>query len=86
LAAGKQMDRLGTCIDALRILARSNDADRAFLVERYIDAHLTTETVSAWHALERLCKAIHDEEGEGRGDEDWSPAKKYVRSVLHRIT
>ena len=45
------MDRLGTCIDALRILARSNDADRAVLVERYIDAYLATETVSAWHAL-----------------------------------
>jgi hypothetical protein len=42
------MDRLGTCIDALRVLARSNDPDRAVLVERYIDAYLTTETVSVW--------------------------------------
>ena len=74
------MDRLGTCIDASRILARSNDADRAVLVERYIDAYLTTETVSAWHALERLCKAIHDKEGEGRGDEAATPQRS-VRST-----
>jgi hypothetical protein len=52
------MERLGTCIDALRVLARSSDGDRAVLVERYIDAYLTTETVSVWHAVERLGKAI----------------------------
>ena len=80
------MDRLGTCMDALRVLAKSDDADRAVLVERYIDAYFTTETVSVWHALERLCKAIHDEEREGRGEENWSPAKEYVRSLLHRMT
>ena len=74
------------CIDALRILAKSNDADRAVLAERYIDAYLTTETVSVWHAVERLRKAIHDEEEEGRGDENWSLVKEYVRSVLHRMT
>jgi hypothetical protein len=33
-------ERLGTCIDALRVLARSSDGDRAVLVERYIDAGL----------------------------------------------
>jgi len=48
------MDRLGTFMDALCVLAKSDDADRAVLVERYIDAYLTTETVSVWHALERL--------------------------------
>ena len=83
---GKQMERLGTCIDALRVLARSSDADRAVLVERYIDAYLTTETVSVWHAVERLGKAIHDEHAKRREGEDWSLAKDYVRSVLHRMT
>ena len=29
------MDRLGMCMDELRILARSNDPDRAVLVEAY---------------------------------------------------
>jgi hypothetical protein len=40
------MDRLGTCIDALCVLAGSNAPDRAVLVEQHIDAYLTTETVS----------------------------------------
>jgi hypothetical protein len=75
-----------TCIDALRVLARSSDGDRAVLVERYIDAYLTTETVSVWHAVERLGKAIHDEHAKRRQGEDWSLAKDYVRSVLHRMT
>ena len=55
------MDRLGMCMDELRVLARSNDPDRAVLVEGHIDTFLTTETVSVWQALERLCKGIRDE-------------------------
>jgi hypothetical protein len=82
---GKQMDRLGTCINALRVLARSNDPDRAVLVERHIDAYLTTETVSVWQALERLCKGIRDEQAEGREGEDWSVAKRYIRSALQGL-
>ena len=77
MVRGEQMERLGTCIDALRVLARSSDADRAVLVERYIDAYLTTETVSVWHAVERLGKAIHDEHAKRREGEDWSLAKGY---------
>jgi hypothetical protein len=63
-----------------------NDPDRAVLVERYIDTYLTTETVSVGHAAERLGKAIHDEHAERREDERWSPAKDYVRLVLHGMT
>jgi hypothetical protein len=66
-----------------RVLARSNDPDRAVLVEAYIDTYLTTETVSVWQALERLCKGIRDEQAKGREGEDWSVAKGYIRSVLH---
>ena len=48
-----------TCMDALRALARSNDPDRAVLVEKYIDTYLTTETVSVWYALgHELIKGI----------------------------
>jgi hypothetical protein len=79
------MDRLGTCMDALRVLARSNDPDRAALVEGHIDAYLTTETVSVWQALERLCKGIRDEQAEGREGENWSIAKGYIRSVLYGL-
>jgi hypothetical protein len=80
------MDRLGTCIDALRVLARSNAPDRAVLVEGYIDAYLTTETVSVARGLERLRKANSDEEAERRDGEDWSIAKDYVRALLLRMS
>jgi hypothetical protein len=79
------MDRLGTCMDAFCVLARSNDPDRLVLVERHIDAYLTTETVSVWQALERLRKAIRDEQAEGREGESWSIAKGYIRSVHHGL-
>ena len=85
LAEGKQMERLGNCMDGLRVLARSNDRDRAVIVERHIDADLTTETVSVWQALERLSKGIRDEQAEGREGENWSIAKGYIRSVLHEL-
>ena len=72
-------------MDELRVLARSNDPDRAVLVEAYIDTYLTTETVSVWQALKRLCKGIRDEQAKGREGEDWSVAKGYIRSVLHGL-
>jgi hypothetical protein len=79
------MDQLGMCVDELRVLARSNDPDRAVLVEGHIDTYLTTETVSVWQALERLCKGIREEQAKGRKGENWSIAKKYIRSVLHGL-
>jgi hypothetical protein len=79
------MDRLGMCMDELRVLARSNDPDRAVSVEGHIDTYLTAETVSVWQALERLCKGIRDEQAKGREGEDWSVAKGYIRSVLHGL-
>jgi hypothetical protein len=80
------MDRLGTCRDALRILARTNDPSRAVLVEKYIDDYLKTETVSLSRSIERLRKAIRDEQAEWREGEDWSVAKDYVGTLLHRMT
>ena len=79
------MDRLGMCMDELRVLARSNDPDRAVSVEGHIDTYLTAETVSVWQALERLCKGSRDEQAKGREGEDWSVAKGYIRSVLHGL-
>ena len=79
------MDRLGMYMDELRVLARSNDPDRAVSVEGHIDTYLTAETVSVWQALERLCKGIRDEQAKGREGEDWSVAKGYIRSVLHGL-
>jgi hypothetical protein len=56
------------------------------LVEKYIDDYLRTDPFSLAHALERLRRAIHYEELEKRGGEDWSAAKNYVRLLLHRMT
>jgi hypothetical protein len=79
------MDHLRLCINALRVLAKSNDPNRVFLIERRIDEYLRTETFSLSRALERLRRAIHYEEVERREGEDWSIAKEYVRSLLHRM-
>ena len=54
------MDRLGMCMDELRVLARSNDPDRALLVEAYIDTYLTTETVSVWQATRSRSSRCRD--------------------------
>jgi hypothetical protein len=82
LAEGKQMDRLRTYIDALRVLARTNDPNRVVLIERNIDNYLDTESRRRERSLELLRVAINNEEAERREGEDWSMAKDYVRSLL----
>ena len=81
-----EMHRLGPCLTALRVLAKSKGPHRDILVEKYIDEYLRTDPFSLAHALERLCRAIHYEELERRECEDWSVAKNYVRLLLHRMT
>ena len=78
------MDRLATCMDALRVLAKSTDPGRAVLIEKYIDAYLTTETVSVWHALEELGKAIRDEHAQRREGASWSIANQAARRAWGR--
>ena len=79
------MDRLGMCMEELRVHVRSNDPDRAVLIEGHIDTYLTAETVSVWQALERLCKVSATSRLKGREGEDWSVAKGYIRSVPHGL-
>jgi hypothetical protein len=81
-----EMHRLGPCLTALRVLAKSTGPHRDVLIERHIDDYLKTDPFSLAHALERLRRAIHYEELERRGGEDWSVAKNYVRLLLHRMT
>ena len=78
------MYRLGPCLTALRVLAKSNNSSRYVLVERLIDEYLRTHPFSLAYALEQLRRAIHHEEVEGHG-EYWSIVNEYVRS-LHRMT
>jgi hypothetical protein len=68
-------------IEALRVLARTDEPNRAILIERNIEDYLKTSG-SERASLERLRDAIEREEAERRQDEDWSIAKDYVRSRL----
>jgi hypothetical protein len=77
--------RLRTYVDALRLLARSNDLNQVILVERSIDEYLQTNADQLTHALERLRNAIHEEDRANRSGEDWSIARDYVRRLLHRM-
>jgi hypothetical protein len=74
-----------TYMDALRNLARTDVPNRAELIERNVDRYLKDEIGGRRRALERLRQAIHNEETERRGGEDWSVAKNYVRSLHNRV-
>jgi hypothetical protein len=80
------MRRLGPCLTALRVLARSKGPYRDLLIERHIDQYLKNDPVSLAHWLERLRVAIHNEEAKRREWEDWGVARECVRSLLHRMT
>jgi hypothetical protein len=80
-----EMHRLGLCLTALRILAKSRGPHRSVLIESPIDEYLRSDPFSLAHALERLRRAIHNEEAQRREGEDWSSAREYVRTLLHRI-
>ena len=75
--------RLSTYIDALCNLARSHVPDRVKVIEKNVDLYLAGERARD-RALEGLRSAIHNEESERREGEDWSIAKRYVRSLLQR--
>jgi len=75
-------DLLRLHIEALRVLARTNQPNRVHLIERNIEDYVKAEPGSERSSLERLRDAIVREEAEKRQGEDWSIAKDYVRSRL----
>jgi hypothetical protein len=79
------MDRLRRFVEALRVMARANDPNRAVLIENAINEYLKGELGTVGLSLERLCDAIDREEAENRRSEDWSIAKDYVRSRLQKL-
>ena len=81
-----EVHRLGPCLTALHILAKSTGPHRHILVEKHIDEYLRNDPFSLAHALERLRRAIYYEAAQRRKGEDWSVARKYVRSLLRRMT
>ena len=74
-------DALRLRIQALRVLAQTNQPNRVVLIERNIEDYLKTAGDEK-PSLERLRDAIEREEAERRQGEDWSIAKDYVRSRL----
>jgi hypothetical protein len=79
------MDRLQSCIEALRVLAQSNDPNRVVLIERNIDEYLKTANDTMKHSLLRLRNAINFQKGAKRHGENWSIARDYVRVLLQRL-
>ena len=79
------MDRLRPFIEALRVLAQTNEPNRVVLIENAINEYLKAKPGNVRISLERLCDAIDREEDEKRRREDWSIASDYVRSRLRRL-
>jgi hypothetical protein len=79
------VDRLRPLTEALRVLAQTNDPNRAVLIENAIKEYLRDEPGNVRISLERLCDAIDREEAENRRGEDWSIARDYVRARLRRL-
>jgi hypothetical protein len=79
------MDRLRTCVDILRVLAKQADNPNSiFVAERRINEYVHGEIPGGRVSLERLAEAIELEEAEKRQGEDWTIAKEYIRSLLQR--
>ena len=69
------MDQLQQLVETLRVLARTNEPNRAVLIEKAVNEYLNDKAGIARLSLERLCDAIDREEAEKRPIEDWSIAK-----------
>ena len=73
------MDPLQQLVETLRVLARTNEPNRAVLIEEAINEYLNDKAGIVRLSLERLCDAIDREEAEKRRGED------YVHSRLQRL-
>jgi hypothetical protein len=80
-----RLDRLRRFVEALRVLAQTNDPTRVVLIEKAIDEYLNDKAGIVSLSLKRLCDAIDREEAEKRRGEDWSIARDYVHSRLRKL-
>jgi len=78
------MDRLRTCIEALRVVAKSNQLDPFLVIEMRINEFVRAEG-GGLTPIERLLEAIELEEARNQEGEDWTIAKEYARSLLERL-
>ena len=79
------LDRLRRFVEALRVLAQTNDPNRVVLIEKAINEYLNDKAGIVRISLERLCNAIDREQAQKRPIEDWSIAKDYAHSRLRRL-
>ena len=79
------MDKLQQLVEALRVLARTQEPNRVALVEEAIDEYLNDKAGIVRLSLERLCNVVDREEADRRAFEDWSIAREYIHSRLRRL-
>ena len=81
------MDRLRICVDTLHVFAKQSDnPNSVVLVQKRINEFVHGEVPGGRAPIERLAEAIEVEEAKKRQGEDWTIAKKYVRSLLQRLS
>jgi hypothetical protein len=79
------MDRLGTCIDKLRVLAEQSEAPDVIVNKSRINEFVHGEVPGGRASIERLAQAIEIAEAEKRQGEDWTIAREYVRYLLQKL-
>jgi hypothetical protein len=71
----------------LHVFAKQSDNPNCVvLVQKRINEFVHGEVPGGRAPIERLAEAIEVEEAKKRQGEDWSIAKKYVRSLLQRLS
>jgi hypothetical protein len=81
------MDRLRICVDTLRVFVKeSGIPNSVLLIQKRINEFVHGEVPGGRAPIQRLAEAIEMEEAKKRQGEDWSIAKKYVRSLLQRLS
>jgi hypothetical protein len=81
------MDRLPICVDKLRVFAKQSDnPNSVVLIHKRINEFVHGEVPGGRAPIEKLAEAIEVEDAKKRQGEDWSIARKYVRSLLQRLS
>ncbi len=81
------IDRLQTCMDTLRVLAKQSDnLNSEALTGKRINEFVHGEVPGGRAPIQRLAQAIEIADAEKREGEDWTIAKRYVRSLLQTVS
>ena len=81
------IDRLKACIGDLHLFSmRSHHPDLVIVIERRIDEFAMGAVPEERPALRRLAQLIEMREARKRQGEDWTTARRYVCTLLRRLT